>query len=53
MAAYERAMAGPRTAIGTGRIKPGSVSAIVAEYFDLQTFFTSKSAGTQRSRGIL
>jgi hypothetical protein len=54
MAAYERAMAGPRTAIGTGRIKPGSVSAIVAEYFDSQTFFTSKSAGTQRMRrGIL
>src|SRR5262244_2506283 len=54
MAAYEAAMSGPRTAIGTGRIKPGSVAAVVAEYFDSQTFSTSKSAGTQRMRrGIL
>ena len=54
MAAYEAAMSGPRTAIGAGRIKPGSVSAVVAEYFDSQQFFTSKSAGTQRMRrGIL
>jgi hypothetical protein len=27
MAAYEAAMSGPRTAIGAGRIKPGSVAA--------------------------
>ena len=54
MAAYEAAMSGPRTAIGAGRIKPGSVAAVVAEYFDSQQFFASKSAGTQRMRrGIL
>src|SRR5262245_47938052 len=54
MAAYEAAMSGPRTAIGTGRIKPGSVAAVVAEYFDSQQFFASKSAGTRRMRrGIL
>src|SRR5258708_1484023 len=54
MAAYEAALTGPRTAIGAGRIKPGSVSAVVAEYFDSQQFFASKGAGTQRMRrGIL
>jgi integrase len=54
MAAYEAALAGPRTAVGAGRIKPGSVSAVVTEYFDSQQFFASKSAGTQRMRrGIL
>jgi integrase len=54
MAAYEAAMSGPRTTIGAGRVKPGSVAAVIAEYFDSQTFFTSKSAGTQRMRrGIL
>src|SRR5262249_50288663 len=54
MAAYEAAMSGPRTSVGMGRIKPGSVAAVVAEYFDSQHFFTSKSAGTQRMRrGIL
>src|SRR5215831_16307693 len=54
MAAYEAAMSGPRNAIGARRIKPGSVAAVIAEYFDSQTFFTSKSAGTQRMRrGIL
>src|SRR5262247_2332117 len=54
MAAYEAAMSGPRTAIGGGRVKPGSVSAVVAEYLDSQQFFASKSAGTQRMRrGIL
>jgi integrase len=54
MAAYEAALTGPRTAIGAGRIKSGSVSAVVAEYFDSQQFFASKSAGTQRMRrGIL
>ena len=54
MAAYESALAGPRTAIGGGRIKPGSVAAVVAEYLDSQQFFGSKSAGTQRMRrGIL
>jgi integrase len=54
MAAYEAAMSGPRSAIGTGRIKPGSVAAVVAEYFDSQQFFGSKSRGTQRMRrGIL
>ena len=54
MAAYEAAMSGRRTAIGVGRIKPGSVAAVVAEYFDSQQFFGSKSAGTQRMRrGIL
>src|SRR5262245_45408438 len=54
MAAYESALTGPRTAIGKGRIKPGSVAAVIAEYFDSQQFFTSKSAGTQRMRrGIL
>ena len=54
MAAYEAALTGPRTAIGAGRIKPGSVAAVVAEYFDSQQFFGSKKAGTQRMRrGIL
>src|SRR5262245_37554440 len=54
MAAYEAAMSGPRTAIGAGRVKPGSVAAVIAEYLDSQSFFTSKSAGTQRMRrGIL
>jgi hypothetical protein len=54
MAAYEAALAGPRTAIGAGRIKPGSVAAVVGEYLDSQQFFGSKSAGTQRMRrGIL
>jgi integrase len=54
MAAYEAALTGPRTAIGAGRIKPGSVAAVVAAYFDSQAFFTSKSPGTQRMRrGIL
>jgi integrase len=54
MAAYEAAMSGARTAIGAGRVKPGSVAAVVAEYFDSQKFFGSKSAGTQRMRrGIL
>jgi hypothetical protein len=36
MAAYQTALAGPRTAIGAGRSKPGSVSAVVTEYFDSQ-----------------
>jgi hypothetical protein len=54
MNAYEKALTGPRAAIGAGRIKPGSVTAVVAEYFDSQQFFASKSAGTQRMRrGIL
>src|SRR5262245_46725879 len=54
MAEYEKAMAGPRTAIGARRIKPGSVSAVVGEYLDSRQFFGSKSAGTQRMRrGIL
>src|SRR5215468_6032783 len=54
MAAYEKAMAGPRTAVGAGRVKPGSVAAVVGEYFDSQTFFGSKKPGTQRMRrGIL
>jgi len=54
MAAYEAAMSGPRNAVGAGRVKPGSVAAVVAEYLDSQTFFTSKSPGTQRMRrGIL
>jgi hypothetical protein len=54
MAAYQAALAGPRTAIGASRTKPGSVSAVVAAYFDSQQFFVSKSAGMQRiRRGIL
>jgi integrase len=54
MAAYEAAMSGPRTAIGAGRVKPGSVAAVVAEYLDSRQAFGSKSAGTQRMRrGIL
>ena len=50
MAAYEQAMSGPRGAVGAGRIKPGSVAAVIAAYFDSQQFFGSKSAGTQRMR---
>src|SRR5215813_1129473 len=54
MAEYEAAMSGPRTAIGAGRVKPGSVAAVIAEYKDSREFFGSKSAGTQRMRrGIL
>jgi integrase len=54
MALYEKAMGGPRSAIGAGRIKPGSVAAVVAEFFDSQQFFGSKKPGTQRMRrGIL
>ena len=54
MAAYEAALAGPRPAIGAGRIKPGSVAAVVGAYLDSQASFGSKSAGTQRMRrGIL
>jgi integrase len=54
MTAYQTALAGPRAAIGAGRIKPGSVSAVVAAYLDSQQFFGSKSPGTQRMRrGIL
>src|SRR5215471_7870841 len=54
MAEYEKAISGARTAIGAGRIKPGSVAAVVAEYLDSRQFFGSKSAGTQRMRrGIL
>jgi integrase len=54
MAEYEKAMRGPRAAIGAGRIKPGSVAAVVAEYFDSQKFFAGKKPGTQRMRrGIL
>jgi len=54
MAAYEAAMSGTRTAIGAGRVKPGSVAAVVAEYLDSRLFFGSKSPGTQRMRrGIL
>jgi integrase len=54
MVAYEAALAGPRPAIGAGRVKPGSVAAVVAAYFDSREFFTSKEPGTQRMRrGIL
>src|SRR5262249_7852479 len=54
MAEYEKAMSGARTAIGAGRVKPGSVAAVIAEYLDSREFFGSKSAGTQRMRrGIL
>jgi integrase len=54
MAAYEAALAGPRTAIGAGRIKPSSAAAVVAEYLDSRQFFGSKSPGTQRMRrGVL
>src|SRR5215472_12374823 len=54
MAEYEKAMSGARTAIGAGRVKAGSVAAVVAEYLDSRQFFGSKSAGTQRMRrGIL
>ena len=54
MAEYEKAISGARTAIGAGRVKPGSVAAVIAEYKDSREFFGSKSAGTQRTRrGIL
>src|SRR5499433_1121924 len=54
MAEYEKAMSGARTAIGAGRVKPGSVAAVVAEYLDSRQAFGSKSVGTQRMRrGIL
>jgi integrase len=50
MTAYQTALVGPRTAIGAGRSKAGSVAAVVAEYYDSQQHFASKSAGTQRMR---
>jgi integrase len=50
MTAYQTALAGPRTSVGTARSKPGSVSAVVSEYFDSQQYFAAKSAGTQRMR---
>src|SRR6516162_6147279 len=54
MAAYEAAMSGARTVIGAGRVKPGSVAAVIAEYKDSREFFGSKKPGTQRMRrGIL
>jgi len=54
MAEYEKAMSGARIAVGAGRVKPGSVAAVIAEYKDSREFFGSKSAGTQRMRrGIL
>jgi len=54
MAAYEAALAGPRTPIGAGYSKPGSVHAVVSSYLDSQKFFGSKKPGTQRMRrGIL
>src|SRR5262245_64722866 len=54
MTAYQVALAGPGVAIGAGRVKSGSVSAVVAAYLDSQQFFGSKSPGTQRMRrGIL
>ena len=54
MAEYEKAISGARTTIGAGRVKPGSVAAVIAEYKDSREFFGSKSAGTQRMRrGIL
>ena len=42
MAAYEAALSGPRAAIGAGRTKPGSVSAVVTEYLDSQKFFVGR-----------
>src|SRR5262245_47793474 len=54
MAEDEKAMSGARAAIGAGRVKPGSVAAVIAEYKDSREFFGSKSVGTQRMRrGIL
>jgi hypothetical protein len=34
MAEYEKAISGPRAAIGAGRVKPGSVAAVIAAYRD-------------------
>jgi integrase len=54
MAAYEAAMSGPRAAVGTGRVKPGSMAAVILEFLDSQEYFGSKKPGTQRMwRGIL
>jgi integrase len=51
MTAYQAALAGPSSAAGASRpAKPGSVAAVVAEYYDSQQYFGSKSAGTQRMR---
>ena len=38
-------MSGPRTAIGAGRIKLGSVAAVVAEYFELATILRLEERG--------
>src|SRR5262249_15260688 len=54
MTEYEKAMSGARMAVGAGRVKPGSVAAVIAEYKDSREFFGSRRGGTQRMRrGIL
>ena len=54
MAAYEAAMSGPRTAIGTGRIKPGSWPPSSPNISIRNNSSPRRSAGTQRMRrGIL
>ena len=45
MTAYQVALAGPRTAIGAGRVKPGGVSAVVAEYFRFATVLRVQERG--------
>jgi len=45
MAEYEKAMSGARIAVGAGRVKPGSVAAVIAEYKDSREFFGSKKRG--------
>ena len=45
MAAYEAALTGPRTAIGAGRIKPGSVAAAVAAYLEFANLLRLEERG--------
>ena len=54
MAAYEAAMSGPRTAIGTGRIKPGAWPPSSPSISIRNNSSPRRDAGTQRMRrGIL
>jgi integrase len=51
MAAYGAALEGPAFPIGAAkRSKPGSVSAVIAEYYDSQQAFGTLGEGTKRAR---
>ena len=45
MAEYEKAISGPRAAIGAGRVKPGSVAAVIAAYRDSHKILRLEETG--------